>query len=89
MFEHIEATFEYMGYHFTPFKRLFQKELDNLCEHMKSDFELGFSTYEWKKVDYDYEEFYAACGEKWFDLFRCEENGKTYIPCGNELFEYR
>lgn len=88
MFEHMQITFEYLGYHFTPTKRLTQNEFNELCYHYKSDFELGFCTYEWKKAEYDYEEFYDACGEKWFDLFKCEENGRTYIPCENELFEY-
>lgn len=50
---------------------------------------LGFSTYpERQKFRYDYEAFYKASTDKDCDLFRCEENGKIYVPGKNELFLY-
>mgnify|MGYP003453408546 CR=1 FL=1 len=88
--KHNKETFEYLGYHFTPEKRLTdnQLELKNVSLHQSSDKDLGFNTYTWKKHDYNYDEFYEAYGEKWFDLFRCKENGRLYIPGQNELFIY-
>lgn len=90
--KHNKNSFQYLGKTFTPLKRLTNKQirLENVSSHLNSDFELGFSTYDgWEnKKDYTYEGFYKACGEKYFDLFRCEENGKVYMPCQNELFQY-
>lgn len=88
-----DKTFEYGGYHFTPERQLTRKEssLSSISKHQWIDTELGFCkkgyVYD-SKVDYSYESFYAAATEKEFDLFRCVENGKLYIPCENDLQEY-
>lgn len=88
-----DKTFEYGGYHFTPERQLTRKEssLSSISKHQRIDTELGFCkkgyTYA-SKFDYSYDGFYNAATEKEFDLFRCEENGKLYIPCANDLQEY-
>lgn len=86
-----KEAFEYLGKHFEPVKRLTDKqlELNTISKHLYSDRELGFSKYDWKKVNYSHEGFYEACEDEYYDLFKCIENNKIYIPCGNELFEYR
>jgi hypothetical protein len=83
-------TFEYLGKHFTPVKRLSDKQLElkNISSHLYSDKEMGFSKYEWQKVKYSYQDFYNTSNTKEYDLFKCEENGNIYIPCENELFKY-
>ena len=83
-------TFEYLGYHFTPVEILKGKDANffAISNHLKTDRKLGFSKYDWKKKNYSHEGFYAAYGKADYHLFRCEENGKIYIPAGNELFEY-
>ena len=43
---------------------------------------------EWKKHNYSWKEFYEASGDSQLDLFRCIENGKLYVPCEHELFEF-
>ena len=40
------------------------------------------------KYPYSHKGFYAASPDKECDLFRCLENGKLYLPCGNDLQEY-
>lgn len=80
-------SFAYNGHNFTPCGKI-PEDLTGISDHLKSDPDLGFSTYENHKQEYSYEGFYAASNNSTKDLFRCEENGKTYIPCDNELFEY-
>ena len=41
------------------------------------------------KFPYSYEDFYKAAGGHEYDLFRCVENGKIYIPCHHDLQIYR
>jgi hypothetical protein len=84
------GVFEFGGYHFKP-ERKFEKRDGGFSEQMKrvkSDRELGLSTYDWQKTDYSYDSFYAASGNSTADVFRCIENGKLYVPCGSELFQY-
>jgi hypothetical protein len=84
-------TFEYGGYHFTPYRKI-RKSKDSfikIMERVRTDRDLGLSTYEDRKADYSHAGFYEASTDKTCDLFRCEENGKIYIPCANELFEYQ
>lgn len=88
-----EQTFEYGGYHFTPERQLSSTEssIESISRHQRIDPELGFcrKNYNYKsKFEYSYDKFYAVATEKEFDLFRCEENGKLYIPCENDLQEY-
>ena len=84
-------TFEYLGLQFMPIKKL-GKNMDfmTISRFLKSDFDLGMSTYDWwkNKKDYNYNDFYKASGDSECDIFKCIENGKNYIPCGNELFQY-
>ena len=37
---------------------------------------------------YKYEDFYEAASNTKFDIFKCYETGKNYLPGQNELFEY-
>lgn len=81
-------SFQYAGKTFTPVKTLTKKQSEfmTVSKHLKSDRELNLSTY---AGTYTWEGFYKNCSDKDFDLFKCEENGKIYIPCENELFEYK
>ena len=84
-------TFEYGGYHFTPVRQFHKKEGDffTLSKRLESDPELGLSEYEQRqKFPYHYKDFYAAATDKTCDIFRCEENGKLYVPAARELFIY-
>ena len=84
------SVFEYSGKHFKPYRKFTKRDGDfrkQLCNAI-NDRELGISKYEWQKSDYDYTEFYTASGNSDFDIFRCIENGKLYVPGQNELFKY-
>ena len=96
-------TFENGGYHFAPYRTFYKGEIDKRLENdsrtwkmdahyqmrnMKSDRTMGLTKREWKKADYSYDGFYAASGGSGCDIFRCLENGKLYVPCANELFQY-
>jgi hypothetical protein len=85
--EHAKNSFKFGRFTFAPVKRLPSKslEISVVTPHLRRDRVLNLSTY---VKTYAYEGFYEACGEKYYDLFRCEENGRIYIPCQNELFEY-
>ena len=39
-------------------------------------------------VPYSHAAFYQASTEKEYDIFRCVENGKLYVPCEYGLQEY-
>ena len=41
-----------------------------------------------RKYRYNYKAFYAAAGNSTFDIFKCSENGKLYVPGAFELFGY-
>lgn len=84
-------TFGYGGYHFTPVRQFRKDEGDffAISRRIETDPQLGFSTYpERRKFQYKYEAFYKAATDKTCDIFRCEENGKIYVPGTNELFIY-
>lgn len=86
--------FEYNGYHFEPERKLKKAEKKDICtfsKHISTDRELGMCDYdiEWKKHEYSWKGFYEACNDNPMDLFRCIENGKLYVPCEHELFEFR
>lgn len=93
---HPKDEFEYHGFHFVPLAQLpveMKTKQNQITLHLKSDHNLGFSNYEWGKIAYSYDDFYAAHGYKvndeyYYDLFLCKETGKTYIPGENELFEW-
>lgn len=70
--------------------RPWKKDAAYAMRNMKSDFTLGLSKYDWKKAgtDYSHEGFYAASGNVKADIFKCIENGRLYVPCENELFQY-
>lgn len=84
-------TFEYGGHHFTPVRQFRKNEGDffALSKRIEYDPELGFSEYEQRqKFQYHYKEFYAASTNKICDIFRCEDNGRLYVPASRELFIY-
>lgn len=81
-------TFKYKGYTFKPFRKLTKRELDNALTSkcvlgLTSDKELNLTTY---SHTYSHDTFYKASKECEMDLFICSENGRTYLPCNNELF---
>ena len=86
-----EKQFFYCGHHFHPLLQLDKQKvnINRLIKLLYSDQELGMSTYAWRRLPYNYHEFYEAAnivGARNIDLFLCIENGKTYIPGENELF---
>ena len=85
-----DGTFEYGGNHFTPYRKFEKRDGDFVKQtnRMSSDRRLGISRYEWQKVDYSHAKFYAASGGSDYDIFKCVENGKLYVPCDAELFQY-
>ena len=76
-------TFEYGGYHFTPYMKLTGKagQFVNMARGV------NYKAPIIDKKQFSYEDFYAASPIRNCDLFKCEENGKIYIPAYN-LFEY-
>jgi hypothetical protein len=84
-------TFKYSGYNFTPYRKFRKGEggFMDINRRFRSDRDLGLWTYGDRKADYTYDGFYAASPDKICDIFRCEENGRLYVPCTNELFEYQ
>lgn len=32
--------------------------------------------------------FYSASNDSQLDIFLCKENGKLYVPCEHELFQF-
>ena len=87
----MSKSFEYGGHTFTPHRKFRKSEGDffDVNRRMRSDQSLGLCTYAWRKADYSYDSFYAASTDKDCDIFRCEQNGKLYVPALNELFEYQ
>ena len=82
-------TFEYGGLHFTPVRRFRKAEGDffAISRRLAADPELGICTYpERQKASYDYKGFYEASTDKECDIFRCEENGRLYVPGESEIF---
>ena len=97
------GVFEYGGYHFKPYRqfrkgevkrrlagdsREWKTDVQYEMRNMHSDRELGLSKHDWKKAEYSHEGFYAASGNSEADIFICVENGKLYVPYGNELYQY-
>lgn len=91
-----DGVFIYGGYHFIPYGFFSQKENDDLkhlTRKLRTDADLGFFTDSnavgrTQKYRYDYDSFYAAAGDHTFDIFKCTDNGKLYVPGAHELFEY-
>ena len=70
-----------------------ENDFKYLTRKLRTDTELGFFTYDniagrTRKHRYDYSAFYAAAGNSTFDIFKCSENGKLYVPGAFELFGY-
>ena len=64
-----------------------------LTRKLRTDTELGFFVADniegrTRKYRYNYKAFYAAAGNSIFDIFKCSENGKLYVPGAFELFGY-
>lgn len=88
-----KSMFEYNGYHFEPVRKLKESEKKDICtfsKHIRSDRELGICDYNfnWKKHDYSWKGFYSASNDSQLDIFLCKENGKLYVPCEHELFQF-
>lgn len=88
--------FEYGGYHFIPYGFFTKRENDDfklLNSKLRTDMALGFFAHDdvagrKQKYPYSYESFYTAAKDHTFDIFKCRENDKLYVPGENELFEY-
>lgn len=91
-----DGVFIYGGHHFVPcgfFTKQENNDLKKLTRNLRTDAELGFFADRnvagrTQKYRYDYDEFYAAAGDHTFDIFKCTDNGKLYVPGAHELFEY-
>lgn len=85
-----QKGFEYNGYHFEPIGKIDSestlKEIGKAIVSNKDT--LDMSVYQGSRLPYSYVGFYAAANESEADVFRCIENGKSYLPGENELFEY-
>jgi len=96
------AVFEYGGFHFKPYRQFQKGEVDKplkgdsrpwktdaayAMRNMSSDRSLAISSYDWGKTDYSHDKLYAAANSE-ADIFMCLENGRLYVPCANELFQY-
>ena len=89
-----KRTFEYGGYNFFPVRKLEGAESGffAILKRISIDAELGLCEEGYaypSKFPYSYEDFYKAAGGHEYDLFRCVENGKIYIPCHHDLQIYR
>ena len=89
-----KRTFEYGGYNFFPVRKLEGAESGfyAISKRISIDTELGFCEEGYaypSKFPYSYDDFYKAAGGHEYDLFRCVENGKIYIPCHHDLQIYR
>jgi hypothetical protein len=90
------TTFYYCGYHFTPVRKFRKGEIKrrlandsrpwkidakHAMRNMKSEKDMDFPSY-------SHWEFYDASGNSQMDIFKCDENGKLYVPCENQLYRY-
>lgn len=81
------TTFEYGGFHFIPHSTFKKSEnFQSITRKLRSHNELGLSVY---NSNYNHQKFYEASTDKKCDVFKCVETGKLYVPCNNELFEYK
>ena len=88
-------VFQYGDKHFLPVGLTKENAgFQKTAEKIRTDKNLGYwcskyeSIYGKPKFEYNYNDFYTACGNKKCDVFKCIENGKYYLPAENELFEY-
>ena len=89
-----KRTFEYGGYNFFPVRKLEGAESGfyAISKRIAIDAELGLCEEGYaypSKFPYSYDDFHKAAGGHEYDLFRCVENGKIYIPCHHDLQIYR
>lgn len=88
--EMLERTFSYEDCTFKPVGTIPKRmKYSEECKYLKADNELELSAYNY---NYNYTGFYKRCLSEGCndsaDIFECIENGKKYIPCSNELFEW-
>ena len=86
-FKNNPKVFEYGNKHFLGIGYLPKKRYD-AEQHIRSQNDLGIANTPDAKHPYKYEDFYAASGNSPFDVFKCYETGKHYIPGENGLCEY-
>ena len=82
-------TFSYAGMNLVPIKEKPRGSFSAVTRRCRS---VGIGNYPWSKTPYNYNEFYklaAAVGGSDSDLFRCVETGIVYLPCENELMQYK
>ena len=81
-------NFEYKGFHYVPLRK-FDMEEKKMSLRDISKYLVSSKGSEVGNADYGFNDFYKASGDSIADIFLCVENGKQYIPCENELMEYR
>ena len=79
-------VFVYGNYHFLGIGYL-PKNRNDVDKHIRNN-DIGISAYKDATTPYKYEDFYEAASNTKFDIFKCYETGKNYLPGQNELFEY-
>lgn len=86
-------VFIYGNKHFVPVRK-FNKTDGDFCKitrGLRRNNELGFQEYDYygnQKFCYNYDDFYKASTKKDYDIFKCLETDKVYIPCKGELMSY-
>lgn len=85
--------FEYGGKHFIPERKFNSADggFNTITRCLKHNNELGFQEVNYygnQKFCYNYDDFYKASTKKDYDVFRCLETDKLYIPCMHELQEF-
>lgn len=82
-----------ISHHTVYFPKKENSDFKYLTRKLRTDTELGFFVADniagrTRKYRYNYKAFYAAAGNSTFDIFKCSENGKLYVPGAFELFGY-
>lgn len=81
-----EKVFKYGNYHFLGIGYL-PKNKKEVTKHIGKN-DIGISSYNDATTPYKYDDFYDAAGNLKYDVFKCYETGKNYVPGQNELFLY-
>lgn len=81
-----ENVFKYGKYHFLGIGYL-PKNKKEVTKHISKN-DIGMSAYKDATTPYKYDDFYDVAGNLKYDVFKCYETGKNYVPGTNELFLY-
>ena len=73
-----DNVFIYGNYHFLGVGYL-PKNRNDVDKHIRNN-DIGISAYKGATIPYKYEDFYETAGNTKFDIFKCYETGKNYLP---------